>query len=71
MTINVDPALLAPIEKVACFLETGNVSLLSAFANKGVAILENFPPHLFEGEEAVKVGQRIFCPSTKHQAIWC
>jgi hypothetical protein len=24
------------------------------FCNKGVAILENFPPHLFEGEEAVK-----------------
>ncbi len=54
MTINVDPVLLAPIEKVARFLETGDVTLLSAFAKKGVVILENFPPHLFEGEDVVK-----------------
>lgn len=54
MTIDVDPALLAPIEKVVRFLETGDVSLLSAFAKKGVVILENFPPHLFEGEDSVK-----------------
>ena len=54
MTLNVDPVLLAPIEKVVRFLETGDVSLLSAFAKKGVVILENFPPHLFEGEDSVK-----------------
>ena len=54
MTENIDPALLAPIEKVARFLETGDESLLSAFANKGVVIIENFPPHLFEGDDAVK-----------------
>ena len=54
MTENLDPALLAPIEKVARFLETGDESLLSAFAKKGVVIIENFPPHLFEGDDAVK-----------------
>lgn len=53
MAENLDPALLAPIEKVAQFIETGNESLLSAFASKGVVIIENFPPHLFEGEDAV------------------
>ena len=54
MTEHLDPALLAPIEKVAQFIETGNESLLSAFASQGVVIIENFPPHLFEGEDAVK-----------------
>jgi hypothetical protein len=54
MTENLDPTLLAPIEKVARFLETGDESLLSAFAKKGVVILENFPPHLFEGDDAIK-----------------
>jgi hypothetical protein len=53
MINNLDPALLAPIEKVARFLETGDESLLSAFAKKGVVIIENFPPHLFEGDDAV------------------
>jgi hypothetical protein len=54
MTKNLDPALLVPIEKVARFIETGDESLLSAFANKGVVIIENFAPYLFEGEDAVK-----------------
>jgi hypothetical protein len=54
MTEHLDPALLAPIEKVARFIETGDESLLSAFAKKGVVIIENFPPHLFEGDDAVK-----------------
>ena len=54
MTEEFDPALLAPIEEVARFLETGDVSLLSAFAGTGVVIIENFAPHLFEGADAVK-----------------
>lgn len=53
MPINLDPALLAPIEKIARFIETGDESLLIAFAEKGVVIIENFAPHLFEGEDAV------------------
>jgi len=54
MTENLDPAILVPIEKVARFIETGDESLLSAFASKGVVIIENFAPHLFEGEDAVQ-----------------
>ncbi len=54
MTEHLDPALLVPIEKVARFIETGDISLLSAFATQGVVIIENFAPHLFEGEDAVK-----------------
>lgn len=45
--------LLEPIEKVARFMETGNETFLSAFAKKGVVIIENFKPHIFEGEDAV------------------
>ncbi len=48
-----DPLLLKPIEKVARFLETGDESYLVAFAKKGVVIIENFEPHIFEGEDAV------------------
>jgi len=54
MTENLDPKLLAPIEKVARFVETGDESLLSAFAKQGVVIIENFPPHLFQGDDAVE-----------------
>lgn len=54
MSEHLDPALLAPIEKVARFIETGDEFLLSAFAKKGVVIIENFPPHLFEGDDAVE-----------------
>jgi hypothetical protein len=54
MTEELDPGLLAPIEKVARFIETGDVSLLSAFASQGVVIIENFAPHLFEGPDAVE-----------------
>jgi len=54
MTEHLDPTLLAPIEKIAQFIETADESLLSAFASKGVVIIENFAPHLFEGEDAVQ-----------------
>ena len=54
MTKNLDPALLAPIEKIARFIETGDKAFLSAFAKEGVVIIENFPPHLFQGSDAVE-----------------
>ena len=54
MPENLDQALLVPIEKIARFMETGDKTLLTAFAEKGVVIIENFAPHLFEGEDAVK-----------------
>jgi len=54
MTDRLDSALLAPIEKIARFMETGDEPPLSAFAGKGVVIIENFAPHVFEGPDAVK-----------------
>ncbi|MBA4383244.1 MAG: hypothetical protein C0410_00770 [Anaerolinea sp.] len=54
MSEQLDPELLKPIEKVARFLETGDEIYLSAFAKKGVVIIENFKPHLFEGEDALQ-----------------
>lgn len=54
MKENIDPALLAPIEKIARFIETGDKAFLSAFASEGVVIIENFPPHLFQGADAVE-----------------
>lgn len=54
MTEHLDAALLAPIEKIARFMETGGEPPLAAFAGRGVVIIENFEPHLFEGPDAVK-----------------
>lgn len=55
MTEKLDPAFLAPIEKVAQFIAQGDKTLLqSAFAKEGVVIVENFWPHLFEGADAVE-----------------
>ncbi len=53
MNKTLGPELLEPIEKVARFLETGDDSYLSAFAQKEVVIIENFKPHLFKGADAV------------------
>lgn len=54
MPESLDPMLLAPIEKIARFIESGDETLLSAFADDGVVIIENFAPHLFEGPDAVQ-----------------
>ena len=54
MAETLPPDLLEPIEKVARFIETGDRTLLSAFAPTGVVIIENFAPHLFEGPTAVE-----------------
>ncbi len=45
--------MLAPIERIAGFIVTGEEACLSAFADEGVTILENFAPHLFSGPGAV------------------
>ncbi len=59
MSKHLEPELLEPIEKVARFLETGDDKLLSAFAKKDVVIIENFHPHIFEGEDAVERWSRV------------
>ena len=48
-----DPAMLAPIEKIARFIETCDDTNLSGFAAEDVVIIENFAPHLFDGPNAV------------------
>lgn len=54
MAEQLDIALIEPIEKIARFIETGDETYLSAFAENGVVIIENFAPYLFEGADAVK-----------------
>ncbi len=49
-----DAAMLAPVEKIARFIAGGGDANLSAFADGEVTILENFPPHLFAGPDAVE-----------------
>lgn len=49
-----DPAMMAPIERVAAFIASGGVgSAAEAFAGSDVTILENFAPYLFTGAGAV------------------
>ncbi len=49
-----DPEMLAAAERVAKFIETGDASWLEqTFAVGDVTIVENFPPHLFGGPDAV------------------
>ena len=48
-----DAAMMAAVEKIARFIETGEDANLSAFAGSGVVIVENFAPYLFDGPDAV------------------
>ncbi|HEX4301482.1 MAG TPA: hypothetical protein VHZ78_01725 [Rhizomicrobium sp.] len=48
-----DTAMLAPVHKIARFIAGGGDENLSAFADRDVAILENFAPYLFTGPDAV------------------
>jgi hypothetical protein len=49
-----DSTIMAPIERVARFMETLDRELLvGAFADADVMLIENFPPYVFEGGDAV------------------
>ena len=49
-----DPAMMAGPEAVARFLETGDEALLDGvFSDGDVTILENFPPHVFNGQSGL------------------
>ncbi len=49
-----DPAMMAPIERIARFMETLDRRLLDdAFAAGDVVLVENFPPFVFRGGDAV------------------
>ena len=46
-----DEAMMAAPEALARFLETGDATLLDCvFSDGEVTILENFPPHVFNGQ---------------------
>lgn len=46
-----DPAMMTAPEALARFLETGDAALLDGvFSDNDVTILENFPPHVFNGQ---------------------
>jgi hypothetical protein len=50
-----DPAMMAPIERVAAFIASGGAGVpAEAFAGSDVTILENFAPYLFTGPAAVE-----------------
>ena len=47
-----DAAMMAAPEALARFLETGDTALLDdVFSTGDVTILENFPPHVFNGQD--------------------
>ncbi|QUD89838.1 hypothetical protein [Phenylobacterium montanum] len=48
------PAMMAPIERIARFIAGGEEACLSAFADDGVTIVENFAPYLFTGPAAAQ-----------------
>lgn len=60
-----DAGMMAAIEKVAHFLETCDHADLGAFASDGVAIIENFPPYLFAGPDAVSRWAHGMCAHTR------
>ena len=49
-----DPAMMAPIERLAAFIASGrDAALVGVFADAEVTIIENFAPYLFNGPSAV------------------
>ena len=49
-----DAEIMAPIERIARFMETLDFQFLNdAFAGGDVVLIENFPPYVFEGGDAV------------------
>lgn len=48
-----DAAMLAPIEAIVAFMESGDATKLAGFADRDVAIIENFAPFVFDGPDAV------------------
>jgi len=49
-----DAAMMAGPEKLARFLETGDARVLDGVFSAGdVTILENFPPHVFSGQDGL------------------
>ncbi len=54
-----DAEMMAPVTRIARFIGSGGASSVSgAFADTGVTIIENFPPFVFAGADAVEAWSR-------------
>ena len=62
-----DAEIMAPIERIARFMETLDSQFLNdAFADEKVVLIENFPPYVFEGGDAVARWAKGFAEHAKN-----
>ena len=62
-----DGKIMAPIELIARFMETLDSQFLNdAFAGREVVLIENFPPYVFEGGDAVARWAKAFAEHAKN-----
>src|SRR5271167_3060030 len=62
-----DAAIMAPIERIARFMETLDFRFLDdAFTEREVVLIENFPPYVFEGADAVERWAKGFAGHAKN-----
>ena len=62
-----DAEIMAPIERIARFMETLDSQFLNdAFADGKVVLIENFPPYVFEGGDAVARWAKGFAEHAKN-----
>lgn len=62
-----DAEIIAPIERIARFMETLDSQFLNdTFASGEVVLIENFPPYIFEGRDAVARWAKGFAEHAKN-----
>ena len=62
-----DAEIMAPIERIARFMETLDFRFLNdAFAEGRIVLIENFPPYVFEGSDAVARWAKGFVEHAKN-----
>ena len=62
-----DAEIMAPIERIARFMETLDSQFLNGtFARGEVVLIENFPPYVFEGSDAVARWVKCFAEHAKN-----
>ncbi len=62
-----DAEIMAPIERIARFMESLDSQFLNeAFADGEVVLIENFPPYVFEGGDAVARWAKGFAEHAKN-----
>ena len=61
------PEIMEPIERIARFMETLDSRFLKdAFADGEVVLIENFPPYVFDGRDAVARWSKGFAEHAKN-----